>query len=170
MPRTFQLTLESPHPADLVLGAFRDEKYWRARLAAFDDTRPTLDAITTDADGVTSVAMTLRFGVEQLPAPLNRLHHGTLRVGHLESWWADDTGGAHGRITVEAPGTPMSGHGELSLTPHADGSRLTGTGTVDVRFPVVGGAIAGVIAGQLANGIRDIHRFTDAWLAEHGAA
>ncbi len=165
MPRSFHLTAESPNPAGRILGTFRDERYWRARLAEFDDGRPTLDSLATEA-GVTTVTMTLRFGVEQLPSPLNRLHHGSVRVVHVERWQAADDGVVRGRITVDAPGTPMSGHGELSVTPVDGGSRLAGTGTVDVRLPVVGGAIAGLVAGQLAGGIRDIHQFTDAWIAE----
>ena len=166
MPRSFDLVAESPTPAPRILSTFRDETYWRARLAAFGDGRPTLDSLTTATDSTTTVTMTLRFGVEQLPPPVNRLHRGTLRVVHTESWQARDDGILHGRVVVDAPGTPMSGHGELSVTPTANGSRLAGRGTVDVRLPVIGGMVAGFVAGQLASGIRDIQEFTDVWIAQ----
>ncbi len=166
MPRSFDLVAESPNTAPRILRTFRDETYWRARLAAFGDGRPTLDSLATGTDGTTTVTMTLRFGAEQLPAPVNRLHRGTLRVVHTESWQARADGVLRGRVVVDAPGTPMSGHGELSVTPMANGSRLAGRGSVDVRLPVIGGVVAGFVAGQLATGIRDIHEFTDMWIAQ----
>ena len=164
MPRSFELTADSPNTADRIHAAFRDERYWRARLLRFDDGRPTLDSLTSDADGATTVTVTMRFGLEQLPPPMDRLHSGSLRIVQIETWHATDDGVLHGTIAVDAPGAPVSGHGELSVTPSAGGSRLAGRGTVDVRVPVIGGAIAGLVAGQLAGGIRDIHEFTDAWI------
>lgn len=166
MPRSFDLVAESPNSAPRILSTFRDERYWRARLAAFGDGRHALDSLTTATDGTTTVTMTLRFGLEGLPPPVNRLHHGTVRVVYTESWQARDDGSLDGTVVVDAPGTPMSGHGELAVTPTATGSRLTGRGTVDVRVPVVGGMAAGLLAGQLAAGIREIHEFTDVWIAQ----
>ena len=168
MPRSFHLTAESPNTAERIHAAFRSEKYWCARLLRFNDGGPTLDSLTTGADGTTTVTMTLHFGVQQLPPPMNRLPGGSLRIVQVESWRAADHGVVRGRIAVDAPGAPVSGHGELSVTPVAGGSRLAGRGTVDVRVPVIGGTIAGIVAGQLASGIRDIHAFTDAWITENG--
>jgi hypothetical protein len=44
---------------------------------------------------------------------------------------------------------------------------LAGTATVKVNVPLIGGAIAKFVAGQLATGIVDIVRVTDSWLFEH---
>lgn len=153
--------------AERIHEAFRDETYWRARLLKFNDGGPTLDSLTIGADGVTTVTMTLHFGVQQLPPPMNRLQRGSLQIVQVESWHVADDGIVHGRIVVEAPGAPVSGDGELTVTPTASGSQLVGRGTVDVRVPVIGGTIAGIVAGQLASGIRDIHDFTDAWIGDH---
>lgn len=168
MPRSFDLTADSPNTAERIHATFADETYWRARIVRFNDGGPTLDSLTTAADGTTTVTMTLHFGVQQLPPPMNRLPGGRLRIVQVESWRAAEHGIVRGTITVDAPGAPVSGHGELSVTPVTGGSRLAGRGTVDVRVPVLGGAIAGVVASQLASGIRDIHAFTDAWIAENG--
>ncbi|MET0474890.1 MAG: DUF2505 domain-containing protein [Mycobacterium sp.] len=168
MPRSFHVTAESPNAAERIHAAFRDETYWRARLVRFNDGRPTLDSLITGKDGITTVTMTLHFGVAQLPPPVNLLPGGSLRIVQVESWRAADGGVVLGTIAVHAPGAPVSGHGELSVAPAAGGSRLVGTGTVDVRVPVIGGAIAAVVATQLASGIREIHEFTDAWIAGNG--
>jgi hypothetical protein len=44
------------------------------------------------------------------------------------------------------------------------GTSLTGTAVVDVNVPIIGGKIAGFVAGVLADGIVDIVRVTDTWL------
>ena len=167
MPRSFDLTAESPNPADLIHSTFCDESYWHARLRRFNDGGPTLDSLITGTDGVTTVTMTLHFGVDQLPPPVNRLPRGSLRIVQVEAWHSGDGGVVHGKITVDAPGAPVSGHGHLTITPTSTGSTLSGRGTVDVRVPLIGGTIAGFVAVQLASGIRDIHDFTDAWIAEN---
>jgi hypothetical protein len=167
VPRSFDLTAESPNSAKLIHTTFCDESYWRARLLRFNDGGPTLDSLITDPDGGTVVTMTLHFGVDQLPPPMNLLPHGSLRIVQEESWHADDGGVVHGKITVTAPGAPVSGHGQLTITPSTTGSTLSGRGMVDVRVPLIGGTIAGFVAVQLASGIRDIHDFTDTWIAEN---
>lgn len=166
MPRSFQLTAESPNSASRINATFADETYWRARLLRFDAGGPTLDSLVTDADGTTTVTVTLYFGVEQLPPPMNHLPGGALRIVQVEAWHEGDDGIVRGKITVDAPGAPVSGNGELSITPSAEGSQLSGMGTVDVRVPLIGGMIAGFVAAQLATGIQEIHEFTDAWIAE----
>jgi hypothetical protein len=112
--------------------------------------------------------MTLRFGGDQLPPPLNRLHTGTLHVSHQERWRAADGDSVEGEINVDASGLPMSGHGKVSVTPIHNGSRFACTGTVAVNIPLIGGTIAKLITDPLAGGIRDIHDFTAAWIAENG--
>lgn len=168
MPRSFELTAESPNTATRIHTAFGDESYWRARIATFNDGRPTLESLVTGADGTTTVTLTMDFGIEQLPPPINRMRLGALRIEQVECWQMSDDGVLRGTIAVDAPGAPVSGHGELSVTPMGTGSRLAGRGTVDVRVPVIGGTIAGFVASQLATGIRDIHAFTDAWIANNG--
>jgi hypothetical protein len=168
MPRSFELTAESPNSAGRIHAAFCDENYWRARLLKFADSGATLDSLTTDTEGKTTVSLTVHVGVEQLPPPLDRVHSGSIRLIHVETWYEADDGVVHGKIAVDAPSAPVSGSGRLTVTPVAAGSRLAGKGTVDVRVPLVGGVIAGVIAGQFASGIRGLHEFTDSWIAESG--
>jgi hypothetical protein len=168
VPRSFVLSAESVNTVDRIHSTFGNETYWQARLAAFDTGRPELDSLTTAADGTTTVAMTLRFGGDQLPPPLNRLHTGTLHVLHRERWCAVDGGTVQGKIIVDASGIPVSGHGDVSVTPIQNGSRFACTGTVNVDVPFIGGTIAKLIADPLADGIRNIHEFTVAWMAENG--
>ena len=139
-------------------------------MVAFDTGSPTLDSLTTDADGSTSVAMTLTFGGDQLPAPLNRVHAGVVHVHHRERWCAidDGDGSLRGEIIVDAPGLPLSGHGAVTLTPDRSGAQFACTATVAVNVPFVGGTIAKMIADPVADWILALHEFTNAWIAGNG--
>lgn len=167
MLRSLTLAAESPHSLDSIRCAFSDEAYWRARLGAFEAGAPTLDGLTTDASGKTSVVMTMRFGGEQLPDPMRRLRLASLEIVQREQWHSVDGGHVRGEIAIDALRTPISGHGSVLLTPGDVGTQLAGTATVKVSVPLIGGAIAKFVAGQLATGIVDIVRVTDSWLFEH---
>lgn len=166
MSRSLDLSAESPHGLDRIRAAFDDDEYWRARLAFVDGGAPTLDTLTTDADGTTTMQMSMRFGGDQLPGPLQRLRLAALHVVQREEWSALEDDEVRCTITVDAPRTPISGHGTVTLHPAGTGTKLVGTAVVDVKVPIIGGAIAGFIAGLLATGIVDIVRVTDTYLDE----
>jgi hypothetical protein len=160
--RTAHLTAESPHPLPRIRAAFADPDYWRARLDLYSAGAPTLDELTTDGP-TTAVQITMRFGGEQLPAVLRTLRLGSLRVVQRERW-ETVAGGVRGTVDVDAARTPLSGRGDVDLTAHGEGTRLSGTAIVDVRVPVIGGPIAAFLTDMLADGIRDIVGVTDRWL------
>jgi hypothetical protein len=161
------LTADSPNSIERIRSAFDDEGYWQSRLTTFSDASPTLDALTTDSAGITSVTMTMRFGGDQLPGPLQRLRLGSLQIVQRERWHALADGTVRGEIAVDAPRTPISGDGSVILSPSDSGTQLTGTARVEVSVPLIGGKIAGFVAAQLANGIIDIVHITDSWLSEN---
>ena len=164
--RSMALTAESEHDLTNILTAFQDDRYWLARLGAFEAGSPSLDALDTRSDGRIAVAMTMRFGGDQLPDPIRRLRLASLEIVQREEWYPVDGGTVRGEITVDALRTPLSGRGTVQLTPDGAGTQLTGTATVKVNVPLIGGTIATFVAGQLANGIVDVVAVTDAWLSE----
>jgi hypothetical protein len=165
--RSVALSAASPHALDKIRFAFEDEAYWVARLGAFDAGSPTLDSLTTDSSGTTSVVTTMRFGVDQLPDPMRRLRLASLEIVQRERWSTLDGGELRGEITVDAPRTQISGRGSVVLAPAESGTQLAGTATVNVNIPLIGGPISKFIAGLLASGILDIVRVTDSWLVEN---
>jgi hypothetical protein len=72
-----------------------------------------------------------------------------------------------GDIGVEATGAPVFGWGTALLEPVGTGSRLGFHAAVEFKVPLVGGKIESFLAGQLADGITDIQRFTTSWITEH---
>ena len=169
MPRSFDLSAESPASVDQVHAAFGDEDYWRARLAVFGagPGAATLDSLAVDEDGTVSVATTFIMLRDRLPKLVNRLSRGDLEMVHLETWTRAGDSQVRGEVSIALPGTPLSATGAALVAPLAYGSRLQYSATVQVKVPLVGGKIESFMSARLADGIMDIQRFTAAWIAEN---
>jgi hypothetical protein len=166
VPRSVDLSAQSPHPITDIQWAFGTADYWRSRLAHYDIGAPTLDSLTTDEDGTTTVEISMRFGGDQLPAVVRSLRLGALRVIQRERWRPVD-GGLSGDVTIAALRTPISGRGRVELAPTGQGTQLAGSAAAEVKVPLFGGPIAGFFNAQIAAGVLDIVRITDEWLATH---
>ncbi len=166
MPRSFDVSFESPASVGQVHSAFGAQDYWRARLADFGDSK-TLDSLVVGADGAVRVVVTedLRHG--KLPRILAKFYRGDLNVVSTEVWTPIGDGRVGGEISVAVTGAPGSGHGTAVLAPLGTGSRLTFAATVEFKVPLVGGTIESFIAREFAQGIPEIQRFTTKWISEH---
>lgn len=167
MPRSFDVSFESPANVDQVHSAFGDEDYWLARIDAFGG-RKTLDSLVVDSDGTVTVTVTedLRHGV--LPGMLAKLYRGDLNIRSTEKWRPAGGGRVNGEISVAVTGAPGSGHGTAVLAPSENGSWLKLTGIVEFKVPLVGGTIESYVAREFAQGIPEIQRFTTTWIGDHG--
>jgi uncharacterized protein DUF2505 len=168
MPRTFEVTVESPASIDDVFTAFGDGGYWLARLAAFGGGTATLDSLSVDPVGTVSVAITLRLFGDRLPTLITQLNRGDVKMVRNEIWSRTGSGRVRGAISVAIPGAPFSANGEALLAPSRNGSRLNYTTTVAVKVPLVGGKIESFIGGRVAEEVPAIQRFTSEWIAENG--
>jgi Protein of unknown function (DUF2505) len=166
MPRSFEVSFESPASVEQVHSAFGDEDYWLARIAAFRG-RKTLDSLVVDSDGTVTVTITEDLRRSALPGMLAKLYRGDLNVRSTETWRPVDDRQVNGEISVAVTGAPGSGHGAAVLAPLGNGSRLTFTATVEFKVPLVGGTIETYIAREFAQGIPEIERFTTGWISEH---
>ena len=169
MPRSFDLSAESPASVEQVHAAFGDENYWGARLAAFGagPGAARLDSLAVEADGTVIVATTFSLLRDRLPKLVSQLVRGELEMVHIEKWSRIGRGQVRGDVSVALPGTPVSATGEALLAPLRNGSRLRYNATVKVKLPLVGDKIESFMSGRLAEGIMDIQRFTTAWIAEN---
>jgi len=168
MPRSIDVSAESPASVEQVRWAFSDESYWQARLDAFGAGNARLDSLFVDADGTVIMVNTLNLLRDRLPGVVTRLHRGDLEMVCSETWTRIGGGQVRGQVSVAVRGAPVSALGVALLTPVRSGSRLKHTTTVEVKVPLVGGKIESYIGGQLAEQIPAIHRFTTAWIAENG--
>lgn len=165
MPRSIEVSFESPAAVEQVRAVFGRRDYWLDRLAAFGGAK-TLDSLTVDEAGTVTVVVTEDLRRDALPGPLAKLYRGDLSVRSTEIWSPDGDGRVRGQIAVAVQGAPGSGSGSAMLTPFEDGSKLSLSATIEFNVPLVGGRIEAIVARQFADGFADIHRFTDTWIAE----
>ena len=166
MPRTFDVSFDSPATVGQVHSAFGAQDYWLARLAAFGGAK-TLDSLVVASDGTVTVTVTEDLCRGGLPRMLATLYRGDLNIVSTEKWCPAEDSRLSGEISVAVNGAPGSGHGAAVLVPSADGSRLNLSATVEFNVPLVGGKIEHYVAGQFADGFAEIHRFTTNWITEH---
>jgi Protein of unknown function (DUF2505) len=166
MPRSFDVSFESPASVEQVHAAFGDEDYWLARIAAFGGCK-TLDSLVVDSDGTVTVTVTEDLRRSALPGILAKLYRSDLNVRSTETWTPVDDRQISGKISVAVTGAPGSGHGVAVLAALGNGSRLAFTATVEFNVPLLGGTIENYIAREFAQGIPQIQRFTTTWISEH---
>jgi Protein of unknown function (DUF2505) len=165
MPRSFDVSVDSPASVEQVHTAFSGEDYWLARLATLNGST-TLDSLIVDGDQTVRVATTQDLGRDLLPGIVAKFYRRDLKIRHAETWRPIDRQ-LRGEISVAVSGAPGSGSGAALVAPTQNGSRLTFTGTVEFKVPLVGGAIESFIAREFARGIPDIQHFTAMWVTEH---
>jgi hypothetical protein len=165
MPRSIEVSFESPAAVEEVWAVFGRRDYWLDRLAAFGGAK-TLDSLEVDSGGTVSVIVSEDLRQDGLPRPLAKLYRGDLRVRSTEVWSPAGDGRVRGEIAVAVQGAPGSGSGTAMLMPFGEGSKLSLSATIEFNVPLVGGKIESVVARQFAEGFADIHLFTDRWIAE----
>jgi len=165
MPRSIEVSFESPAAVEEVRAVFGRRAYWLDRLAAFGGAK-TLDLLEVDSGGTVTVVVTEDLRQDALPGALAKLYRGDLSVRSTEVWIPAGDGRVRAEIAVAVRGAPGSGAGTAMLVPFGEGSKLSLSATVEFNVPLVGGRIESVVARQFADGFADIHRFTDMWIAE----
>jgi hypothetical protein len=165
MPRSFDVSADSPATVQQIHSAFSDEDYWLARLASMGGST-ALESLIVDDDQTVRVATTQDLGRDLVPGIVAKFYRRDLKVRHTETWRRLD-GQLHGQISVAVSGAPGSGSGAALVAPTREGSRLTFEGSVEFKVPIVGGTIESFIAREFARGIPDIPHFITKWVTEH---
>ena len=165
MARSFDVSVDSPTSVEQVHTALSGKDYWLARLATLNGST-TLESLIVDDDQTVRVATTQDLGRDLLPGIVAKFYRRDLKVRHTETWRPTDDQ-LRGEISVAVSGAPGSGSGVASVAPTQNGSRMTLTGTVEFKVPLVGGTIESFIAREFARGIPDIQNITATWVTEH---
>jgi Protein of unknown function (DUF2505) len=165
MPRSFDVSVDSPASVDQVHAAFSAKEYWLARLGNMSGGT-TLESLVVDDDQTVRVTTTQDLGRDLLPGIVSRFYRRDIKVRHNETWRRSGDQ-LRGEITVVVSGAPGSGSAAASVAPTSNGSRLTLNGTVEFKVPLVGGTVESFIAREFAHGIPDIQDFTARWVTEH---
>lgn len=171
MPRSFDLSADYPGGVEDIHRAFREEEYWRARLADIPVDEATLESIRVggrSGDGPSIEVATLQVvRSHNLPAMVTQLHRGDLCIRREETWGPVTDGAATASIAGQIVGAPVSvwGTAELSRATPSGGARLEFRITVQVRAPIIGGKVEKIIGNRLAELVMAEQRFTSEWIA-----
>lgn len=165
MPRSFDVSVDSPASVGQIYAAFSAEDYWLARIATLNGST-ALESLTVDEDRTVRVVTTQDLGRDLLPGIVAKFYRRDVKFRHAETWTPSGDQ-LRGEISVAVSGAPGSGSGVALVAPAQNGSLLTLNGTVEFKVPLVGGTVESFIAREFAQGIPDIQVFTAKWVTEH---
>ena len=163
MATEYEGTVEQVHRA------FREERYWMARLTESGADAYSLDKLVLGADGGIEIVTTQKMLASKLPGVVAQFHRGDLAMIREEVWSPIRDGQAAATIKITIHGAPANLSGSATLVPEnpGPGSRLDFHAVVEVNIPLVGGKIENFIGSQLVDLLIQEQRFTTMWIAEN---
>ncbi|CAN5564373.1 DUF2505 domain-containing protein [soil metagenome] len=170
MPRSFDISVDYEGSVEQVHSAFRDRQYWLTRLADSGVDDASLDSLRLDPErvvGGVTIATTQVLRSDRLPALVGQFHKGDLRIERRETWSPVSDRQASATVDGAITGAPVSLTGAATLKGSGSQARLEFHVTVEVRIPLVGGKIEGLIGKQLVDLVIAEQRFTTTWIAEN---
>ncbi|MCV7378595.1 hypothetical protein BST11_01240 [Mycobacterium alsense] len=171
MPRSFDLSADYENSVEEIHRAFREEGYWKARLADIPVDEARLESMRVGGgpgnDGTVEVVTLQVVRSHNLHAVVKQLHRGDLCVRRKETWGPITDGAATASIAGSIEGTPVAVSGTADLLPIAEsgGARVQFRVTVQVRVPLIGGKVERLIGAQLAELVSREQRLTADWIA-----
>lgn len=166
MPRPFDVSTASPATVEQVHAAFRDPRYWQARLTEYGSGSIRLDSLVVD-DASLYVATTQDLRNQALPGLVAKAVRGDLTVVRKETWRLAD-GTLRGDVVITASGAPISGAADATVSPTTGGSVLRFAGTVAAKVPLIGGQIERFISSKIHDEIPGVQGFTTRWILANG--
>jgi len=163
MATEYEGTVEQVHRA------FREERYWMARLTESGADAYSLDRLILGEDGGIDIVTTQKMLASRLPGMVQQFHRGDLAMVREEAWGPIRDGRAAATIKLTVHGAPAKLSGSATLAPAnpGTGSRLDFNATVEVNIPLVGGKVENFIGSQLVDLLIQEQRFTTVWIAEN---
>lgn len=145
-------------PPDEVFAMLSD-KAFRQKVAAAQDVVSADVEITARGGGFRLVSTQVQ-NTAGLPAIAKKIAGDTTDVVVTEEWPGPDGG----TIDITAPGKPTSATGDLTLSPHGEGTRELVELEIKVKVPLVGGKLESLMADQVKEGYLLEHEVGVAWL------
>ena len=163
MATEYEGTVEQVHRA------FREERYWMARLTESGADAYSLDRLDLGEDGGIDIVTTQKMLASRLPGVVQQFHRGDLAMIREEVWSPIRDGQAAATIKLTIRGAPANLSGSATLVPAnpGTGSRLDFNATVEVNIPLIGGKVENFLGSQLIDVLILEQRFTTVWIAEN---
>ena len=163
----FSVTQPYDHPAEEVFAVLTDFERVRDKYEALGQSDVELVSRDERDDGGVTI-VTRRVVPLELPGFAKRVLSPRQSVIQTDTWAAPDAKGVRkGTFVVVGKGTPVQVRGTMQLDPHGKGkcTNVT-TVTIECKVPLIGGRVAGFVAGDTKRAVDH----EQAWIAEHLAA
>lgn len=168
MSRKFSFTVPYAVPVEELHRALTDDAVWQARFA--DAETATLDLSHPAGPGSICIHMTEKASQDKIPSVVTKVLKSELVLSRTDNWQPLDGEIAKGSFEGATGGITTEMSGSYELRPTAEGCEIEVVGTVQVKVPLVGGAIE-PLAEQLHHRVLNSERkFIEEWVAAQATA
>ncbi|WP_327094008.1 DUF2505 domain-containing protein [Nocardia vinacea] len=168
MSRKFSFTVPYAVPVEDLHRALTTDDVWQSRFA--DARTATLDLSHPQGAGTIRIHMTEKASDDKVPGIVSRVLENELLLSRTDNWQALDGEIAKGTFEGATRGISTEMSGTYELRPTAEGSEIEVAGTVQVKVPLVGGAIE-PLAEQLHHRVLESERkHIEEWVAAQASA
>ncbi|MGD9701763.1 MAG: DUF2505 domain-containing protein [Acidimicrobiia bacterium] len=160
----FDVTHTYQRPAEVVFAVLTDFDCVCEKYEALGHRHVELIARDEDADGGVTL-VTRRVVPLELPGFAKKVLSPSQSVTQTDVWSAADEKGVRtGTFDVVGKGTPVRVHGSMRLAPNGKrGCTNATTASIECKVPLIGGKIAGFVAGDTKRAIDH----EQAWISSH---
>ena len=164
MGRKFSFTEDFDVTPAQAHSALTDEALWDKRTKEVSD-RASVE-YSHRPDGGFDVVISEGVGASVLPGFVRKVIRGDLVITRKDSWGPLEGDRANGTLEGGSTGLTSKVRGTFALTPHGTGSRLTLTGTAEVKVPFVGGKIEGMVTEMIGKMVHSESKQAREYLAD----
>ncbi|GAA4130506.1 DUF2505 domain-containing protein [Nocardioides fonticola] len=133
---------------------------FREAACAAQDVVSAEVSIESGADGAMTVVVDQVQRTDDLPSFARKFAGSTTRAVQKEQW----SGPEGGTLAIEAPGSPATIRGSITLAPSGSGTVETVELDIKVSVPLIGGKLEKLLADRIIAGMDAEHRVGTAWL------
>ncbi|WP_433730972.1 DUF2505 domain-containing protein [Nocardia sp. CA-129566] len=168
MSRKFSFTVPYAVPVEDLHRALTNDEVWRSRFAGAESA--VVDLSHPDGADTIRIHMTEKASNDKVPGIVRKVLKSDLVLSRTDNWQALNGEIAKGTFEGATGGIASEMTGTYELRPTAEGSEIEVVGTVQVKVPLVGGAIE-PLAEQLHHRVLESERkHIEAWFATQASA
>ncbi|MTE16496.1 DUF2505 domain-containing protein [Nocardia aurantiaca] len=167
MSRKFSFTVQYSVPVEDLHRALTTDEMWQSRFE--EAATATLELTHPDGPGTIRIQMTEKPPADQVPGIVRKALKSELMLERTDTWGPLEDGVAKGGFTGRSGGITTEMAGTFELRPTAEGSVIEVTGRVDVKVPLVGGAIEPLVENLLQKVLNSERKSVESWFAAQNA-
>jgi hypothetical protein len=168
MSRKFSFTVPYAVPVEDLHRALITDDVWQSRFAGAETA--TLELSHPDGADSIRIHMTEKASQDKVPGLVSKVLKSELVLSRTDNWQALDGEVARGTFEGTTGGIATEMSGTYEMRPTAEGAEIEVVGTVQVKVPLVGGAIE-PLAEQLHHRVLNSERkFIEEWVTKQASA